>query len=467
MTDVLITAVPYAETDEPMMAPGLLKSILIEKGFTAKAQDLNIEICNMIKEDPYKKDISDFFYHRIINDNNLHMVDKIIQHCINRIIEQDCKTIAISLLTYGSQSITRWICAGIKQLDPTKKIVIGGPGLKHQISSHDLSFPQELLDLGLIDGFIVGDGEESLVEFLKGNLDYHGINKNEWRPVSSLNDNPIPDFTDYDWSNYAKQHIPINDSRGCVKSCEFCNLIVHWNKYQFRTADKIWEEMLHQHHKYGFQHFHFRNTTTNGNMKEFSKVVKAIADYNGNKPRDQQLSWDGHYIIRSKKTFTPGLWENLEGSNAELTFGVEGMIERVREGMEHKGFTNEDIDIHLDLSRKHKIPIEFIVQTAYPTENLQDYEDTKKWFRDRKEFANNSIWSVQLSLPGVAPNTVLAKKSESMGIKIGKYPGFFFNQNLNITGEVRRNYIKELQKVIIDHWNINCWIDEETFRHTG
>ena len=46
--DVVIVAVPYVDTIEPIMAPGLLKAVLAEKNIDSTAIDLNIDIVNYV-----------------------------------------------------------------------------------------------------------------------------------------------------------------------------------------------------------------------------------------------------------------------------------------------------------------------------------------------------------------------------------------------------------------------------------
>ena len=60
---IVIAAVPYIDTNEPIMAPGLLKAVLKEKGIESTAIDLNIEIIQFIDKNQNKQKILDFFFY--------------------------------------------------------------------------------------------------------------------------------------------------------------------------------------------------------------------------------------------------------------------------------------------------------------------------------------------------------------------------------------------------------------------
>ena len=76
---IVIAAVPYIDTVEPIMAPGLLKAVLKEKNIESTAIDLNIEIIKFIGNNQNKQKILDFFFSQIVHDE---VIDDLIS-CIN------------------------------------------------------------------------------------------------------------------------------------------------------------------------------------------------------------------------------------------------------------------------------------------------------------------------------------------------------------------------------------------------
>jgi len=447
---IVISSVPYIETDEMIMAPALLKSIAHRHGFESTTIDLNIDVIHQIQHNPHKNGIINFFYTQNYDEKIIKDIDFIIDYCVNRILENSPKLVALSLLAYTCQVFTIWLCAKLKHQDTNIKIVIGGTGIKETIGEISDNFCSALKNYNLIDDFIHGDAELAFPEYLKGNTDFPGINSVDWKNQGfDLNDNPYPDYNDYNFSLYTKLAIPINDSRGCVKNCEFCDIIEFWTKFKWRSAENVFAEMLHQIKKYNIFHFVFRNSLINGNLKEFKKLVDLIGNYNLNKSREKQISWESYFIIRSKSYHPPELWEKLKLNNATLYLGVESVIPSIRVSM-GKPYTNEDLDWHLEAAKNHNVFLTLLMIVGYPQETLLDYEFTKTWFRERKHYVNNTVSWLNLSMASILVGTALDRKSEEYGIKKSAFPGIWINTNLKITTTQRMKYYNELKDICIN-----------------
>jgi radical SAM superfamily enzyme YgiQ (UPF0313 family) len=129
-----------------------------------------------------------------------------------------------------------------------------------------------------------------------------------------------------------------------------------------------------------------------------------------------------------------------------------------------KNFDNEDIDYHLEMAKQYKVPLVLLMIVAYPTETLADFEFTKQWFRERSQYAD-SVDLVNLAFAGILPGTELDRRSDDYGIKKGKFPSIWINQNLNITPTDRKNYLRELNQVCRQA-GFNAITNEQTLEHT-
>jgi hypothetical protein len=448
MIDILICSVPGTFSDRPALAPAVLKASVQEYGYTAVALDLNIEVYNAVKKSSNRVMLENFFLRQEISPQTSTEIGDLIEYCIQRIVSYKPRVLALSLLTQDNQFFAIWLCWYVKIQHPELHIVIGGSGIKNFIAESNISFAQLLYDKSLIDGYINGDGECSLVEYLKDNRDFPGINHSDWEPVQDLNAIPFADFDDYTFSNYKEPGIPICDSRGCVRSCEFCDIIEHWKKYQYRRAEHIFEEMQHQIQKHNIKRFFFYNSLTNGNMKEFRKLLEMISDYNSRCP-EQTISWDGYFIVRNSKQHPDELWQLIKRSNGSLQLGIESVVEPVRVSL-GKNFTNPDIDYHLEMAKKYQIPLLLLLIVGYPTETKQDFEYTKQWFRDRKDFAGDPVTQVVFSLAAILPNTKLDRKSTEYGITKGEIPTIWMQQSISVTLQDRLQYHNELGQLLQD-----------------
>ena len=432
---------PGTLSNDPVLAPAVLKACVESSGFSATALDLNIEIVNRIKNNKHKLLIEQFFVTQEIDDLASNEIGNIIEYCADRILSYHPTTLGLSLLTQDNQFFTVWLCHYLRSVQPELKIVIGGSGIKNFIAQANVSFAELLRDIKLIDDYIYGDGEYAIVEYLKGNYSYPGINSNQWQGISDLNALPKSDFSDYDFTQYTNVGIPICDSRGCVRACEFCDIIEHWKKYQYRTADNIFAEMLSQIEKYNITHFLFYNSLTNGNMKEFTKLLDLMGNYNN--AHTKQISWVGYFIVRNSKQHPESVWQKIKTTNGKLQLGIESVVEKVRIAL-GKNFSNEDIDYHLTMAKKYNVPVMLLLIVGYPTETKQDFEFTKQWFTDRKQYARTPVYSVVTSLAAILPNTELDRKRSEYGIISGEIPTVWLTPVSEISVQYRLQYLNDL-----------------------
>ena len=450
---IVFVAVPYLESGEPIMAPAVLKSIAESQGHKSIGIDINVEVRNEILT--YSKDIRDklinFLVHKRLDDTSLaSIIVNIVDKQTDKILNYQPDIVGLSLLTWQSQMFAELLAANLKHRCPSIEILMGGAGMKTELISRDTTYCERLKTLGMIDHYITGDGEQALIEYLNRNFEYPGIDSNHWLELADLDQWPWPNYSDYDFSMYkgynGKVRIPIADSRGCVRTCEFCDIIEHWKKYRYRSADSLWQEMLHQINKHGITHFMFNNSLTNGNMKVFNQLLDRMVEYNVSLPVEYQISWSGYFIVRSAQQHPEDLWQKLSQSNATLVLGIESAIQRVRYEMGKK-FNNEDIDWHLEMGQKYRVPILMLIIVAYPSETIEDFAFTKTWFEDRVKYAQNSVIGVLLAYAAIIPDTELSRKAEEYGISLGKYSTVWFNKKLGISAEVKAQHMEDLIQI--------------------
>lgn len=445
---IVISSLPYTETGVPLLAPALLKSCLARAGYRATAVDLNFEVLDKIKKHKNRSKIISFFQRQHIDQDVEQEIGDLIEYSAERLLEHEPKIIALSLLTQDCQFFALWLCFHLKTISPETQIVIGGSGIKNFIAQEEINFGNSLKESGLIDAYINGDGEQAIIEYCNNNLDYPGINANTWEPIQDLNNVPFADFDDYMLKKYDQKSITICDSRGCVRTCEFCDVIEHWKKYQYRTAEHIFAEMLYQIKRHKITHFVFNNSLTNGNVREFKKLLDMICEYNS-KHWFRQISWEGYFIVRNSKQHPEDMWEKLSKSNAKLLLGVESVIEPVRISL-GKNFTNEDIDYHLAMAKKYKVKLLLLLIVAYPTETKKDFEFTKQWFQDRVQYAKMPVMGIQLSIASILPGTELKRKQDDHKLKIGEVPTIWLTEVTDVQPMDRIDYYVELSKLLND-----------------
>lgn len=406
-TKVVIASMPFVDESTPLAAPAVLKSSLQANNIECVALDLNIEIYNKIQHRQDRQLFLEFFHYQIIHEEIVDDLVRMLDFYAVEILSHNPTIVGLSLFSSQTQTFTAWLCAVLRQQAPDIKIVIGGPGLQ-TLENSLFKFPDRVKKLGLIDDYITGDGETSLVEYVRGNLSYSGINSYAWQPNLNFNNLALPDYSDYRLFKYEYPTLPIVDSRGCVQDCEFCDVIAFWKKFQYLTAETIFNQMQTHINTYNVYRFQFASSICNGNLKEFKKLLRLIADYNDQVNAQAQIHWIGSFIIRPAVQHKEEMWKLIKKSNGFLLTGVESIIEHVRINLGKK-FSNADLEHHLQMARAHQVQMNLLIILSYPTETVSDYEQVKQWFRNHKEFANSTVVKVQCTLPDVLPGTKLEK----------------------------------------------------------
>jgi len=409
--DIVFAGLPWVADGSPMMAPAVLKSIVEQEGYSSVSLDLNISFFKrMLELHSNDEDLIHFTVsHKITKREDtpkiVNLFSEEISYMAEQILSYDPTHIGLTVFSMDSRIVTKYLTFRLRQLAPEKKIVIGGPGLSTTMGDNHSDFAEELYQLGLIDCYIIGRGKDGILEYLKGNL-VHNDTKMEY--TSHLNmyselELPYPNFKDYDFNQYINKYLPILESLGCVKNCDFCNIIEYWPKYQYKGSSPLFDEMVYQSKKYGINHFIMKNSLCNGNMRDFKTWLQLVADYNQENPNNQ-LSWTSYFILRSSHFHPESMFELIQKANGILSFGVETPIERVRNAL-GKEFSNEDIDYHLDMCRKYKIPVNLLLIGSQPGETTEDYKFIQQWIKDRTHYASDPIIWMNLHFANVIPGT--------------------------------------------------------------
>lgn len=325
------------DKDKPSPALGFLKAFLEQQEFTVKC----------------------------IDGNQIEDID-LIHLTISR---YQAKYIGISVFSYEQKDLALEIGSEYDN------VIYGGSGVH-------IGWPH--------GNYIVGEGEHALVEFLRGNPLYPGINGRPPKQIENLNDLPPPDFKElHEEHNY--ESAVMSGSRGCVRNCTFCDVASIWPKYRWWDGKTVAENMQKIADQ-GFDRISFSDSLVNGSMKHFRDLCHELAKY------DRKIKWNGQFIIRNKHSFRAEDFDNLANSGCTgLTLGIESGNEEVREHM-RKRFSNEDLDYFVHNLGKRKIKMKFLLIVGYPTETKEQFEDTLDMIRRYKDYADKTEISPHMML---------------------------------------------------------------------
>ena len=419
--DILLVIPPRTEDDHGYTpaAAAVLKGNVMQAGFTSKIIDFNAEIDDFCLNNPnLSNSINNFFnYNTFYNKNTWLTIKPMLEEWADRIISYNPKWLGISVFSYNSHRATRLLSLAVKMRNKDIKIVIGGSGIKT-----DKTFAETLYEQKIINAYIKGDGEVSLVELLQGNTSYPGINGIPPIQINNLDSLAYPNYDDYELARYESQNglqaLPITGSKGCVRNCTFCDINAAWPKYYYRSGKSIASEIKYQVEKYDVQVFRFTDSLTNGSMKAFREMCYHLAEFRKTLSDDKKFIWEGHFIVRSTKQMSPKDFDLMKQSGAELTWiGFESGSERVRKHMK-KGYTNADMNYTMEQLDRVGIKTRMLMIVGYPTETEEDFQQTKDLFDEWLPYLHTgTIDEVQLGATlNLLPRTPLADNKEKYRI---------------------------------------------------
>lgn len=376
--DLLITTVPFTSTDKPLQAPAVLKSIVESQGYTACTEDLNFEFVK--SQNKHLDFLKQYFsFGTANNSNDIEIAENYVTEIATKLLKKyNPKFLAVSVFTYQCQSFASLLAQNIRNINPSIKIIFGGQGIQDSTMQSGNSWIENCKELGLIDHFIVSEGEKALLNLLEKGQG-KGIDNQNWEQMTNLDDVPYPNYDDYKLADYDQKTLMITGSRGCVRKCTFCDIHKHWKKFVYRSGKSIAEEMISQSKKYKINTFAFTDSLINGSMKAYRDFVTNLAEYNQN--NNEKIYWKGQFIVRGLSAMTEKDWKLTKLSGAEeLSLGVESGSEAVRDHMK-KQFSDKDLDEFVHQAYLNNVKLNFMMIVGYPTETHTDFINTLKMFK--------------------------------------------------------------------------------------
>ena len=312
-----------------------LTALLRHNGYKVHVHDVNVECYHYIKKNHDKNYWEGRYYYvwerPIFDDEVFPVIKPVLDQAIDDIIADGTDIVGFSLYLTNLLA-SMYMIRRIKELRPDIKIVIGGPESFNDWFE-DLVFGEMGFDRNLIDFRIQGEGEQELLTLMEN---IEAFPKQEeiytfggFGSKLDLNQLPFPDYTDSNLNLYEHADgASIETSRGCVAQCSFCAETWFW-KYRWRDSDRVIEEMKFQMARYGIRRFWFVDSLSNGNFKEFKRLVERIIE------EKMDIRWNSY--ARCDGRMDAELFRNIAASGCvSLSFGVESGSEQVLIDMKKK-----------------------------------------------------------------------------------------------------------------------------------
>ena len=281
--DIVLCNIPFMSVAYAPAGTSLLKACIQQAGYTCTVKDYNIKLWDSLSDTKTITDLENYFtINSSVETDTQILVNQYYDLIVNELLKLNPKWIGFSVFTFQCQRATTEI---LQRLRPKFKgrIMIGGAGISTRgIASSNADYGEKLIKDNLIDIYIKGDGDIAIIEMLKGNIDFAGINGNPYKGVPDLNVIPKPDWSDVidlPYRYHDKKILPITGSRGCVRHCSFCDIHEFWTKFKFRSGQNIADEMIENYKTHGIKDFYFMDSLINGSMKAFRELCATLVSY--------------------------------------------------------------------------------------------------------------------------------------------------------------------------------------------
>lgn len=438
MLDLIICSLPSLSIDRPPAAPALLQSAVECAGYSAKSLDLNLEffINQCYRDvDTFNKLGSIFRPYEIPTDTAIDKSTKWVDDSIKILQQLNPKLIGISVFTVYQHRSTILLTRAIRKHLPNTKIVLGGFGLI--ISSNSLTNLIDIKKIDLLKPFSQYVTEKSLCDYLVFDDPLNNIltilekvagpkEKIIYTEEKVLFSTPIPNYDDYKLDEYVwndNKALPITGSKGCVRSCTFCDIPGQFGRFKYRSGEDIANEMLYLHKRHNIRTFEFTDSLVNGANKAFKEWLTVVADYNDTQSEENKIRWFGQYICKPQDSIPKDIYSLMARSGViNLVIGVESGSNPVLEAMKKK-MTVEDVFDELVMFEKYNIKTNFLMLSGFYNETWDRYLETLDFIiKCQPYIAKGTIEKLSIGIPLFINNKMeLGIEADRLGILIDPY----------------------------------------------
>lgn len=360
--------VPPILVNGPIPGPAMLKAYAASKGYTLKIINPSVEVFKACSKDVQEK----WPYVQADAGDVNAWVDEALSY--------NPDFIGLTLFAWSGEYFLEKICARIREISDIK-IVLGGPGTSEVCD--------RFMDLGLIDYYCIGDGENAIARLCGG--DFSGLNTRKVDPLSNEEWAHLPpaDYSDESEENmefYKKHHNNVmyaTGSKGCVYDCSFCN-IPAMMKYRFKPGVKFAEEIKELQVKYQPKYIELSDSLVNGSLSQFHDVIDYLAFLNMTDP-DNIPKIVAHYRVRGPKAAPEWVFETAKAAGFyRWKMGIESGSPAVRAHIGKKE-TNDDIYYTLRMLDKYDMKTTMLIIVGYPVETAADFQLSMDMLQEIKD----------------------------------------------------------------------------------
>lgn len=398
MASLFLAVIPKHSVNVPPLSLGFLQASCKAHNIKVQIRDFNFDLwkATIYSEDWYdiwletnqtlfKGEAFKKFCEEVYND--------FIQKWATEIAATDHTHVGISCFSHRSLPSFKLLATKLRELCPEKKIIGGGAPM--------IQYGKWLVESNLADYAVNSEGEEVLPDIVKGKYEPGVIHTNQ---IFDLDKIPFPDYEGLDITQYVggspagdqvrdpkykkRQELALIGSRGCVRKCTFCDVEAYWPKFRWRSAQNIFDEMMHYYNEYKVDRFFFYDSLVNGNSKQFEELLDLIIEAGSPFKSIQGLAI---FKDTPEKVFA----KMKKARWTTMIIGVESFSEEVRDHMRKK-FSNAIMDENLKWYKKYKINVILLMIVGYPGELERHHKENYEWMKNNRHYSGRPIKQIEV-----------------------------------------------------------------------
>lgn len=288
-------------------------------------------------------------------------------------------------LNYSQTVPSLFMAQEIKKRNPSCKIIVGGAEATGELGASLIEHFQQIdfacngegeIPFYQLAKAIAGKTSEERLREINGIIsrgENGAIRINQPIQIESMNELEPPDYDDYLGELERQQinpqevlrEIPIEASRGCPFSCNFCSLNIQWENFRCRSPEKVNDDIRTLSKRYNALSFRFMDNLLPQNS---AKLFETMAD--------QEASY--HFFFEVRAQTPPRVVRLMKKAGANvIQCGVEALSTSVL-----KKFNKKSRFIHnlqsMKLCEELEIETENALIANYPPCTAEDVEETAR-----------------------------------------------------------------------------------------
>jgi len=317
---------------------------------------------------------------------------------LNRIKKAKPDLVGLSCIFSSQFLMVLEIAKAIKKRFSSLKIIVGG--------SHVTVSPKETLMNDNVDYIIMGEGEESFLEFVRRmeknepiddilGLGFKKTNKeiviNDFKLIDNLDEVSFPAYHKFNMENYFKSAaegrvIKMITSRGCTFNCYFCSVpVTSKRRFRMRSAQNVIDEIKFLKQKYDIKGVMFEDDNMTMNIKRAKEIFRVMKDSGFGlelHARNLRLDLlDSELIELMKACGMKKVWITPESGN-----------QRILTEVIDKKLNLKEVDKVVDLVKRVGLEIAAAFVIGFPDETKQEISETLNYARKLKKRGVNEFW---------------------------------------------------------------------------